>query len=173
MGTPIHTTEQRIQVYRGYLLIPGSKHFDIPDLVVREQPLVNYEQFYLCWQEAMAHFLQDNQDTFSNAWLHNRSFRETLTRGLGYLGIEQPGNLKLAQLEELVLQSAEYEGQPGKQGLLFKLHQDFPKIAGHRKPKQTGTTETPDTQTESQSSPKRGILRRLFWGVVSFINRLL
>ena len=163
---PKFTTPNRIQVYRGYLKIPGSEALGVPDRIIREQPLNNYQNFYQCWQEAML-LLGNDTNSLTHALLHNRGFKDKLWEALSYVGVDDPGSLKLAQLTELVV--ACDTGEDGaRYGLLFSLHQDFPKLL----PPKTGEQGKTDNQN-SPSSSKPGIFQWLSSGIKGFVRQAL
>ena len=88
-------------------------------VTIEELPLAGFERFYKLWSMACK---LGGKDDFLNAWTFNQPFRETITRCLDVVGISEPGLLSLSQLEALLL------AHDGGQGIIFKLHNTFPKL---------------------------------------------
>jgi len=88
-------------------------------VVVSELALNDFEVFYKKWSLAMQ---LGGKDDFLNSWTFNQPFRSLITECLQTAGVMQPELLRLSQLEALLLS---YEG---KEGLLFQLHNTFPKL---------------------------------------------
>ena len=127
MQQPNFTSPNRIQVHDGFLKVPGSKGLGTDDLIIRERTAHEYLEFYRAWREAMS--LIEPTDTFASAWLQKPLFSELLTQATRHIGIENFTSLKLSQIQELLLSCPVADGsQELPHGLLFRLHQDFPKV---------------------------------------------
>ena len=127
MQQPNFTSPNRIQVHDGFLKVPGSRGLGTDDLIIRERTAHEYLEFYRLWREAMS--LIEPTDTFASAWLQKPLFSELLTQATQHLGIENLTSLKLSQIQELLLSCPVADGsQELPHGLLFRLHQDFPKV---------------------------------------------
>lgn len=138
----------RIKIYPSYLLIPGSKALGTEDTIVRERTMLEYQTFYENWQTAANVMLEHPKSTFSSMWLKSNLFRDLCTRALMAVGIENPKNLKPAQLAELLFDCKLDDGL--SYGLIFRLHQDFP-VLGEK------TTEG----ASEEDAPKLTFLSRL------------
>lgn len=124
---PNWVSPNNIKVYSGFLVIPGNKALGTKDTFVREQTAAEYLRFYECWRQAMS--LLSPEVTFSSLWLTSGSFRAKILEALGHVGIEDPLQLRLSQLKELLITCAPPDDVGLATGLLFQLHQDFPKMA--------------------------------------------
>lgn len=134
---------QRLQIngIDGFLSIKNSKG---KTLVIQEQSMLVFEEFYKKWVMAVR---LGGQDDFLNAWVYNESFRELTEGALGLMGVTEVGLYSLSQLEALLIG---YEGGPG---LIFQLHNSFPKLL----------TQAPEVRTWTISLQTAQMLTISMW----------
>lgn len=90
---------------------------------IREQSMAKFEEFYKLWALAMA---AGGMDSFVNAWVYNQQFRHSLIEACQVVGLEEPEQLTVAQLEALLLNYTWEDGS--NQSILFRLHNTYPKL---------------------------------------------
>lgn len=166
---PLFTSPSRIQVFNGFLKVPGSRGLGTQDLIIREQTAAKYFKFYSKWQQSMS--LLGPHDTFASCWLQNDTFANLVIEAAKDLGIDNLTDLKLSQISELFVSCKVPEGSDELPiGLLFRLHQDFPKLTGAPQ-----ETKTPPAQTleKNPSTCVRSFLDPLIPWVRSLTESLL
>jgi hypothetical protein len=125
----------------GFLTVKNSKGQTV---VIQERPMLEFEEFYKKWTLAMK---VGGKDDFLNAWVYNDSFRMLTQQALEIMGITEVGLYTLSQLEALLI------GYKGGPGLLFQLHNSFPKLL----------TQAPETRTWRISFKTAQILTISIW----------
>ena len=110
--------DQQLQIsgLDGFLTIKTNSGKTI---IIQEQPMLVFEEFYKKWSMAMQ---LGGKDDFLNAYTFNQPFRSLIVDCLQLVGLEDVGQLTLSQIEALLLSHKEGAG------LLFQLHQTFPKL---------------------------------------------
>ena len=91
-------------------------------IVITELPMDEYEKFYKFWHLGMSATVsgEGKNQSFTQAWVFNSTFRDNMEAALKVLGVTQPGNLSVTQLQTLLIKSGDTIG------LAFRLHQDSP-----------------------------------------------
>lgn len=123
------TVKGNISLFPGYAQVPGNQRLGTQNVTIYELSLDKYAEFLKIWERVAEMAMGQRDRSLSSLWASSPKFRELVTEALRICGIESPGSLKPVQVEELLLFS-ELEGQTDadRRGILFRLHQDFPKI---------------------------------------------
>lgn len=139
-------TTNGISIFPSYVQIPGSERLGTKNITLHELSLDRYCEFLKYWEVGVQQALADPGASFSYLWLHSPTFRDSMVQALQVVGIEQPGNLKPAHLEELLLLAQTEDDPSDCRGVIFRLHQDIPKF-----PAPTGIAQT-EQPTQIQSA---------------------
>lgn len=110
-----------IKVTQGILTVKDTNN---KTLILEEKSLAKFEQFYNNWNMAFNHA---TDTTFAANWCFNETFNFFLRKALEAIEFVGYEDLKLSQLEALLIHTGEDEGEPSE-GLIFRLHNTYPKL---------------------------------------------
>lgn len=107
----------KISIVPGMLSISDHRG---DETILPEATMDAYRKFYTNYLLAIES-IKDSGDAFIEAWCFNDRFRKLTIEALINLGLEKPERFTPSQLEALLI------SHEGKAGLIFQLHNTFPK----------------------------------------------
>lgn len=110
----------KISATDGMLSVEGQTD----SYLIQEASMKNYELFYKAYVLAFLPVRDNPELTFTELWCFDKHFRSNIVEALKHLGFNSPEDLRPAQLEALLVS---YQNQVG---LLFQLHNTYPKLQG-------------------------------------------
>lgn len=116
----VNDNDLKLRVANGLLHIKGQTK----EFIVQEQSMHCYELFYRSYVLAFLPCENLAEFDFMDLWIWNPESRELLCEALRSIGIDTPEDLTPRQLQALLIT---YDDKPG---LIFQLHNTYPKLMG-------------------------------------------